>query len=471
MAKQIRIEKNNTAQFGIRDKLAYAAGDFGCNMSFALKGTLTVFWTQYMGVDSMLMSGLLLLVQVWGAINDLLIGAAIDNDTRQYRRNKFLAYIMAGSFGLMVAGALCYLPIRSAPTVVKGIVFIAGYIIWDAFYTLVSVPYGSLLSLISNDPGDRTELSTFRSVGSIMGNMLCLAVIPMFIYDTSNELKGDVLVWVALALGLGGFCAFQFMLRSTVIRVEQDSMPKEKRSPFHIFKAIGNFMRNRAAVGATLAPVGNFIGMYGAGTASQILFQSYFKNAQISGVVQMLGYVGLFVWMPMIRRVVDRFGKKRMMTIGSAISCTAYLLMLLLPIAPDANGLALYIALTVLNSLGGGIGGCVSYSLMADAIDYNEWKFGVRDEGTTYAINSFFRKLAQGIGPSLGLMAATALGYQASLGAAQSTEVAMNMRYMVPCAYLLAASMQLIAYGLVYNLDQKTMKQMQSELEARKAAK
>ena len=56
--------------------------------------------------------------------------------------------------------------------------------------------------------------------------------------------------------------------------------------------------------------------------------------------------------------------------------------------------------------LGGGIGSCLSWSLMADAIDYNEWKFGVREEGTTYALHSFFRKLAQGIGPSLGLVLA-----------------------------------------------------------------
>lgn len=40
--------------FGMRDNLAYAAGDFGCNMSFALKGTLVIFWTQYMGMNSLL---------------------------------------------------------------------------------------------------------------------------------------------------------------------------------------------------------------------------------------------------------------------------------------------------------------------------------------------------------------------------------------------------------------------------------
>lgn len=45
-----------SAGFGLRDKLAYAAGDFGCNMSFALKGYLTIYWTQFMGIDNYLMA-------------------------------------------------------------------------------------------------------------------------------------------------------------------------------------------------------------------------------------------------------------------------------------------------------------------------------------------------------------------------------------------------------------------------------
>ena len=55
----------NKRKFGMRDNLAYAAGDFGCNMSFALKGTLIIFWTQFMKMDSLVYAGLLLLVQVF----------------------------------------------------------------------------------------------------------------------------------------------------------------------------------------------------------------------------------------------------------------------------------------------------------------------------------------------------------------------------------------------------------------------
>lgn len=66
-----------SAGFGLRDKLAYAAGDFGCNMSFALKGYLTIYWTQFMGIDNYLMASLLLIVQIWDAINDPIIGAMV----------------------------------------------------------------------------------------------------------------------------------------------------------------------------------------------------------------------------------------------------------------------------------------------------------------------------------------------------------------------------------------------------------
>ena len=97
MGKQLQTRKNRSPEtIGLVDKLAYAGGDFGSNMSFGLKSYLTVFWTQYMGMDTYVMSALLILVQVWDAINDPLIGGIIDNDRRRYKRNKFLVYISVG---------------------------------------------------------------------------------------------------------------------------------------------------------------------------------------------------------------------------------------------------------------------------------------------------------------------------------------------------------------------------------------
>ena len=51
-------------KFGIMDKMAYAAGDIGCNMSFGLKSTVQTFWLIYMALETGLLSILLLLVQI-----------------------------------------------------------------------------------------------------------------------------------------------------------------------------------------------------------------------------------------------------------------------------------------------------------------------------------------------------------------------------------------------------------------------
>ena len=458
-------------KFGMLDKLSYAAGDFGCNMSFALKGTLTIYWTQFMGVNQLGMAGLLLLVQIWDAINDPVIGSMVDADRRHYKRNKFLAYINVGAIGLTVAGACCFLPFPGMPELVKTILFVAGYVIWDAFYTVANVPYGSMMSLITDDPVQRSQLSTFRSAGSMIANLVTGSLLPVLIYDASNTLLGERVFWIALIMGGIGLLFFQFMIRTTVIRVDTEVKTGEEMPKFNVVKAMGAFIRNRAAVGASLAGMSGFIGMYGAQTAVTVMFQSYFKNARISGLVGMLSMFGVFIFIPFATTITKKIGKKEGCTIGAVVACLAYVLMFALPITPDGKGMALYVLCQVIAMIGNGYSSCVTWALIADAIDYEEWKLGTRNEGTTYALYSFFRKVAQGLGPSLGLVAATAVGYNAALGADQPAQIATNLRYLVPGMYLVGTVLGLIAYGLIYNVDRKTLDQMNADLEARHAAK
>ena len=295
----MKIQDKNRP-FGIRDSLAYAAGDFGCNMSFALKGTMAIFWTQFMRMDSVLYGLLLILVQVWDAINDPLIGTIIDNDKRtNYKRGKFLAYIWLGSIGLLVAGSMCFIPwVKDASSLIKGIVFVAGYILWDAFYTVANVPYGSLLSLISDKPADRASLSAWRSVGSLVAQVAAMVLLPILIYDANNNIKGETVFFIALIMGAIGFVAFQFMIRNTTLRVDENVACNEDAPKFNIWVALKNFAKNRPAVGATLAAMGMFLGMQGATTAVTVMFQSYFKNVALSGAVAAFAMIPIVLFTP-----------------------------------------------------------------------------------------------------------------------------------------------------------------------------
>ena len=467
--KPVQLDENGKRKFGMRDCLAYAAGDLGCNMSFALKSTMAIFWTQFMQLD-LWYSLLLIVVQVWDAINDPLIGSIVDSDKRKYKRNKFLTYIWAGSIGLIVGGACCFLPFPNAPVWAKMIIFIAGYVVWDAFYTVANVPYGSLLSLISSKPADRASLSAWRSVGSIGGNMLPMVILPFIIYDANNNLIGERVFIAALIMGFLGFLCFQFMIRNTEIR-EETEVKLDDSVKFNVVEAMGNFVKNRPAMGATIAAMGMFIGMQGAATAVTVLFQSYFKNVQASGIVQMFAMIPVVVFTPLARKMVVKYGKKELATVGAICSLAASILMFVLPITPDNNGMILYVVCQLINSLGMGIYSTVSWAMMGDAIDYNEWKTGKREEGTVYALHSFFRKLAQGVGPALVLAIMVALDYVGANEGNQTIEVATNMRYLVPATYTFSAVMQLIGLSFVYNLDKKNLAKMNAELAQRHASK
>ena len=503
--KPVKLDANGYRKFGMRDKLAYAAGDLGCNMSFALKGTVQTFWLVYMMLETGLLSILLLLVQIWDAVNDPLIGSLIDNDKRKYKMGKFKTYILIGACGLLIAGAAVFLPFPNASVVVKAILFVLGYIVWDACYTVANVPYGSMLSLITEDAGERAELSTWRSIGSMFGNILPTIILPMLIwqkvtYDgTGNyhtnpltgeaykmgdpvldpltgkqfeNLLGERVFFAALIMGVIGFIAFIFMIKTTTIRVDENTVKtNEGGEKINIISAFGKFMKNRPAVGATVAAMGMFLGMQSATTANTIMFATYFGNAGMSGVVQMIGFLPMLFFLPFIKKLVNKFGKKEASVYGTIVSVVGGVIMMIFPTIENRDtALIIYLVGLVLFGIGMGVYTCVSWAMMGDAIDYNEWKFGTREEGTVYSLHSFFRKLAQGVGPSAVLAIMGLLGYVSELGTiGQSPETAHNMCWLVAGLYLFSAVVQFIGIAVIYNLDKKTLETMTKELEERRA--
>ncbi|MBR2861159.1 MAG: MFS transporter [Clostridia bacterium] len=488
MKKEVKLDANGHRKFGLRDSVAYAAGDLGCNMSFALKGTIMpLFWTQVMGLSAWY-SLLIVILQFWDAINDPLIGSIVDADKRKYKRNKFLQYIWAGSIGLIIGGACCFLPFPGAPEWAKIIIFMAGYVIWDAFYTVANVPYGSLLSLISKEPADRASLSAWRSIGSMIGNMVPMIILPFLVYNKDGSLNGPMVFVAALVMGVLGFLCFQFMIKNTEVRVDTDVKTTEDQPKFNVFKAMKNFVKNRPAVGATLAAMGMFIGMQGANTAVAVTFQIYFDSPQISGLISMFSMIPIVVFTPLARKMVTKYGKKELSLVGSVCYIVGAAVLLLaplgiIPVTETSTGLDLivYVVAQLIMALGLGIYSTVSWAMMGDAIDYNEWKTGTREEGVVYSLHSFFRKLAQGVGPAVALTIMQGMGYVNNAkpdASGNFTEIDVNLfswdfalevRSLVAILFLVAGVMLFIGLGIVYNLDKKTLAQMNKELEERRA--
>ena len=520
--KPVTLDAKGYPKFGIRDKLAYAAGDLGCNMSFSLKNTVQTFWLVFMMLETGLFSILLLLVQAWDAINDPLIGTLIDNDKRKYKMGKYKTYILIGAIGLLIGGAAVFLPFPNASTVVKAMLFVVGYIVWDAAYTFANVPYGTMLNLVTDDNEERASLSVFRSIGGMLGNILPMVLLPMLIwnkvtFDPANPtwfldkieipegaeaafapekfladpvtgeayklgdkvlspltgsqievLQGEKVFFTALIMGVIGFICFLFMIKKITIRGnEYANINVEGGEKSSLIKSFGTFIKNRPAVGCTLAAMGMFLGMQSAGTANTIMFATHFGQASLSGIIMLLSYLPMFIFMPFATKLVKKFGKKEVSTFGSIVGLVGAAILLVFPLCPKNIQLAVYMIGQVFFGLGLGFYNCVSWAMMGDAIDYQEWKFGKREESVVYALHSFFRKLAQGVGPAavIALMGTPLIGYVSSLGTiGQSAQTAQNMCWLVALLYAFSAVCQFVGVAVIYNIDRKTLAKMHEDL-------
>ena len=94
-----------------------------------------------------------------------------------------------------------------------------------------------------------------------------------------------------------GFIAFMYMIKAITIRVDENTVKtNEQTEKFNVLSAFGNFVKNRPALGATLAAMGMFLGMNAAVTANTVMFATYFNMASMSGLVQLIGFLPMFLF-------------------------------------------------------------------------------------------------------------------------------------------------------------------------------
>ena len=100
-------------------------------------------------------------------------------------------------------------------------------------------------------------------------------------------------------MGVLAFAFFIFMIKNITIRGnEYAQLNDEGGEKVNLIKSFGTFMKNRPAVGCTIAAMGMFLGMQSATTANTIMFATHFGQASLSGLVMMVGFLPMFIFMP-----------------------------------------------------------------------------------------------------------------------------------------------------------------------------
>lgn len=200
------MKNNDGSALTKKQIFGYAMGDLGGCMTFAIMGSfLLPYYTEAAGISSGAVAVMFLVLKIWDAINDPMMGAIMDKMfARTHHENgKFRPWMMRATPLLFITAVLMF----TMPSITSGmsslVVAYVTYLLYEASYTMFNIPYGSLLSGMAGTEGERATLSSARGFGSMIGNLLPMALFPVIISATSANPKMGYGLGVALCAAIG----------------------------------------------------------------------------------------------------------------------------------------------------------------------------------------------------------------------------------------------------------------------------
>lgn len=469
--EKIVITKVDEARpFGKRDVMGYFFGDLACNFSFDLITMyMFLFFTQHIGIRLEHYSIIILIAKLLDGINDPIIGSIIDRSKRT-EEGKFKPWIKRFAPLLAFIAAVMFFDTTGMTYTTKLLFAGGGYLLWDFFYSFVNVPYGSLSSVMTTKQSERTQLSTARSIGGFVPNIIYGILIPQIIYTTrvidgeSREIfRGQLLFPIAIVTGVLALISFYIMLKNTEERVTFDIQEEEDNvKKYSFFKTLRETLKNRAMIGLVLTAFSQIIFMNGAVQLSSLTYQLYFNDGRLNSLSIFITMIPMVIGATIGSKLVSKFGTAEISSYPLVISIGINLIMLFAPISNPY----IWWGLTAVSSLFSFGLSIFTWAMVADVIDYQEHQTGERNEGTVYSIFSMIRKIGQGLGQALvPLMIALAIpGLDLSNAASWTTERVVGIKNMSVIFPMIGMILVILSLVLVYPLNKQRLSEVQQDL-------
>ncbi len=427
-----------------REKLAYAAGDTAsCFYWQTFSLFLMIFYTDTFGLEAKDVAMLFLVSRIWDAITDPIMGVIADR-TRS-RHGFFRPWILWGIIPFVVSGILLFVTPDFGPTG-KLIYAYATYSLVMLAYTIVNVPYGALLGVISPYSNDRTQLASYRFVGAFFGNVVVQSLLLVLVarLGGGNDRLGYPLAFACFAAGSAAL--FYFTFRGTRERVVPE------RSSASVGTDLRDLFRNRPWVMLCLLGLGSLIYISIRGGATLYYFK-YFRQDQ-GGASSFLvaGTLSAIVGSLLTPTFTRWCGSKRTTLIALTLASAAAMLAFYFVTPQDQATLYLWhIAL----SIPGAALMPLIWSMYADTADYGEWKFGRRATGLIFSAATFSQKMGWAVGGALAAYILDWVGFVANVD--QSAQALSGIRHMmstIPAAIAVGVAVLAFAYPLSRQQEQ-----------------
>ncbi len=432
------MQIKNVRPFGIKDKLGYLFGDFGNDFTFILSTMILLkFYTDVMGVSAAVVGIVMMVARFVDAFTDVAMGRICDR-SKIRESGKFKIWILRMCIPVAISSFLMYQSaLANFPLGFKIAWLFITYILWGSFfYTSINIPYGSMASAISADPGDRQSLSTFRTMGGTLAGFIIGVGLPLFAYQSIDG--KEVLVGSRVTLIAGVFSVLAVICYLLCYKlVKERVLPEASEDSFKnnsVGKMLINAIKNHALISIIVASIVMLLAQLTMQSMAGYVFPDYYNNATAQSVSTLCMVGGMLLAAAISKPLSQRFGKTEISVVSNIFAAIVCVVLFLV----RPQNVWVYIAFQTLCWIGLGIFSMVNWALITDVIDYSEIKNGIREDGSVYALYSFARKLGQAAAAGLSGILLTLIGYNenaASDGVAQTQSVLegiFNISTLVP---------------------------------------
>ena len=454
------MNKKQIRPFGVKDEIGYVFGDMaGSFVNLFVDAYFLIFCTNVLGISAGWMGTLFLVARLWDAINDPIMGSFPDRWMIGKSGDKFKPWIKIFMLPLALSGVLCFFNVPLEGVALHAYVAFA-YVLYGMSYTGTSMPFGAMASVVSDDPIQRSKLSRARSIGGTIVGIVGLSIVPVVCFDKQSNILPERFTLIAVIFGVLSIISYFVLLNFTQERIRQNS---EKAEKFNYGKVLKATVHNRPLIGVMVATLGSMLFITGSNQVRSYIFKEYYARTDVMSIISLATIPILVICFPLVPKLVAKFGKKATL-MAAIVSSTIFSV---IPVVMEIKNVYVYSALVVLGTIGQTVFTMLIWALVTDCLDYSEWKFHERSDGSMYSLYTFSRKIGSTIastGVSFGL---AAIGFVSGSNVVQTAEAVNGIYFLVNIIPVVTCALELIGVGLIFNLNKETTEQMYAELKAK----
>ncbi|NDV77404.1 MFS transporter [Dysgonomonas sp. 511] len=474
----------NTPKITLKEKVGYGFGDMASSMFWKIFGMYSLFfYTDVFGITAAAAGTMFLVARLWDSVFDLFVGIMADRTKTRWGR--YRPYLLWFAVPFSVMGVITFFVPDFGETGKLVYAYIT-YSLMMIVYSLINVPYASLLGVMSPNPQERNVLSSYRMSFAFIGSFITFMLLQPLVDTYANAFDSHIVTqiegvaetsistspigWTLAVASIGVLCTILFVLcfkwtkeRVEPVNEETDTSVKSdlkilfRNAPWWILVATGlaALLFNAVRDGVAIYYFRDYV---------QFAYKMPFTGWDMTTIYFLVGQAANLVGVILAPTLSAKYGKRRTYMIAMAVAAVLSVIFFFIP-----NQIGWILLLQTLISFFAGYVLPLLWSMFADIVDYQELTTNRRTSGLIFSSSSMSQKLGWALGAALTGWILFLFRYNPDI-AQQSAETIMGERLMI--SLIPAACCVLAFIGMMfYPLTEKKVKEITEELDARRRRK